>query len=158
MKYRDISGGPVVKNLPSNAGDVSSIPGQGTKIICAAGQLRPRVTIIEPEHPSVRAPQEKPVCHKWRSPCVLQLDACLPQQGTQVPQQRPSPAKKKPSERQKWSAKNTFWQISSRYEGKVKSFPHKQKLREVTPLNLPRNVERSYSSWNKKYTELWLRW
>ena len=94
MKYRDISGGPVVKNLPSNAGDVSSIPGQGTKIICAAGQLRPRVTIIEPEHPSVRAPQEKPVCHKWRSPCVLQLDACLPQQGTQVPQQRPSPAKK----------------------------------------------------------------
>ena len=28
-------GGPVVKNLPSNAGDVGSIPGQGTKILSA---------------------------------------------------------------------------------------------------------------------------
>ena len=31
--------GPVVKNTPSNAGDVSSIPGWGTKIPHAAGQL-----------------------------------------------------------------------------------------------------------------------
>ena len=29
---RDFPGGPVVKNLPSNAGDTSLIPGQGTKI------------------------------------------------------------------------------------------------------------------------------
>ena len=29
---RDFPGGPVVKNLPSNAGDAGSIPGQGTKI------------------------------------------------------------------------------------------------------------------------------
>ena len=28
----DFSGGPVVKNLPCNAGDPGSIPGQGTKI------------------------------------------------------------------------------------------------------------------------------
>ena len=28
----DFPGGPVVKNLPSSAGDVGSIPGQGTKI------------------------------------------------------------------------------------------------------------------------------
>ena len=28
---RDFPGGPVVKNLPSNAGDVGSIPGGGTK-------------------------------------------------------------------------------------------------------------------------------
>ena len=28
----DFSGGPVVKNLPSNAGDVGSSPSQGTKI------------------------------------------------------------------------------------------------------------------------------
>ena len=28
----DSSGGPVVKNLPSNAGDSGSIPGQGTRI------------------------------------------------------------------------------------------------------------------------------
>ena len=29
---RDFSGSPVVKILPSNAGDVGLIPGQGTKI------------------------------------------------------------------------------------------------------------------------------
>ena len=29
---RDFPGGPVVKNLPSNTGDVGSIPDQGTKI------------------------------------------------------------------------------------------------------------------------------
>ena len=28
----DFPGGPVVENLPSNAGDVGSNPGQGTKI------------------------------------------------------------------------------------------------------------------------------
>ena len=28
----DTPGGPVVKNLPSNAGDSGSIPGQGTRI------------------------------------------------------------------------------------------------------------------------------
>ena len=38
----DFPGGPVVKNLPSNEGDTSSIPGQGTKIPHAAGQLNPR--------------------------------------------------------------------------------------------------------------------
>ena len=32
----------MVKNLPSNAGDAGSIPGQGTKIPHAAGQLSPR--------------------------------------------------------------------------------------------------------------------
>ena len=32
-------GGPVVKNLPSNAGDEGSIPDLGTKISHAAGQL-----------------------------------------------------------------------------------------------------------------------
>ena len=31
MPSRDFPGGPVVKNLPSNAGDTGSIPGQGTK-------------------------------------------------------------------------------------------------------------------------------
>ena len=31
-KFRDFPGGLVVKNLPSNSGDVGSIPDQGTKI------------------------------------------------------------------------------------------------------------------------------
>ena len=39
-KDRDFPGGPVVKNLPSNAWDVGSIPGQGTKIPQAVGELR----------------------------------------------------------------------------------------------------------------------
>ena len=34
-------GGPVVKNLPSNVGVSSSIPGQGAKIPHAAGELSP---------------------------------------------------------------------------------------------------------------------
>ena len=39
LKYdtRDFPAGPVVKNPPSNAGDVGSIPGQGTKIPHALG-------------------------------------------------------------------------------------------------------------------------
>ena len=37
--FRDVPGGPVVKNPPSSAGDVGSIPGWGTKIPRAAGQL-----------------------------------------------------------------------------------------------------------------------
>ena len=36
-----LPGGPVVKNLPSNAGDMGSVPGGGTKIPHAVGQLSP---------------------------------------------------------------------------------------------------------------------
>ena len=36
---QDFPGGPVVKNLFSNAGDTGLIPGQGTKIPHAVGQL-----------------------------------------------------------------------------------------------------------------------
>ena len=35
----DFPGGPVVKNLPGNAGDTGLIPGQETKIPHAAEQL-----------------------------------------------------------------------------------------------------------------------
>ena len=38
---RDLPGGPVVKDLLSNAGDPSSIPGQGIEIPHAVGQLSP---------------------------------------------------------------------------------------------------------------------
>ena len=40
-EWRELPGGPVVKNLPSSAGDVGSIPDQGTKIPHALGQLSP---------------------------------------------------------------------------------------------------------------------
>ena len=46
--YWDFPGGPVVKSPPSNAEDVGSIPGRGTKIPHAAGQLSPRA--LEPAH------------------------------------------------------------------------------------------------------------
>ena len=35
----DFPGGPVVKNLPSNAGHESSLPGRGAKIPPVVGQL-----------------------------------------------------------------------------------------------------------------------
>ena len=43
----DFSGGPVVKNPPSNVGDAGSISGQGPKIPYAKGQLSLRA--LEPE-------------------------------------------------------------------------------------------------------------
>ena len=38
----------MVKNPPSNSGDTGSIPGQGTKIPCAVGQLSRDA--LEPMH------------------------------------------------------------------------------------------------------------
>ena len=48
MGSRDFPGGPVVKNPPSNVGDMGSIPGQGAKIPHAMGQLSPHATTREP--------------------------------------------------------------------------------------------------------------
>ena len=47
MSFRDFPGGPVVKNPPCNAGDAGLIPGQGTKISHAAGQLSLHATTTE---------------------------------------------------------------------------------------------------------------
>ena len=44
----DFPGGPVIKNMPCNKGDVGSIPGQGTKIPRAVEQLSPRATAAVP--------------------------------------------------------------------------------------------------------------
>ena len=44
---RDFPGGPVVKNPPYNARDMGSIPGWGTRIPHAAGQLSPHTTATE---------------------------------------------------------------------------------------------------------------
>ena len=48
-------GGPLVKNLPSNAGDVGWIPGWGTKIPLATGQLPALESLL-----ATRAPVQKP--------------------------------------------------------------------------------------------------
>ena len=55
--FRDFSGGPGVKNLPSNSGDVDSVPGWGTKIPLAKGQISPHSATIEPMRPEACTPQ-----------------------------------------------------------------------------------------------------
>ena len=49
-KKRDFPGGPVSKNLPSNAGDTGLIPGQETKIPHAVGQLSLLPQLKNPMH------------------------------------------------------------------------------------------------------------
>ena len=52
-KNWDFPGGPVVRQPSCNAGDASLIPGQGTEIPHAAGQLSPHCTTREkPTHRS----------------------------------------------------------------------------------------------------------
>ena len=53
---RDFPGGLVIKSPPSNAGDVGSAPGQGTKGPQAVGQLRLNATTAESEHCNQRSP------------------------------------------------------------------------------------------------------
>ena len=53
----DFPGCLVVKNLPTNAGDVNSIPDQGTKIPHAREQLSPQATTTEPMCSEACAPQ-----------------------------------------------------------------------------------------------------
>ena len=47
----------MVRNPPSNAGGAGSIPGQGTKIPHAMGQLSPRAATTEPTCSGAHAPQ-----------------------------------------------------------------------------------------------------
>ena len=54
---RNFTGGQVVKNPPSNAGDADSIPGQGTKIPHVAGQISPCAATTEPTCSGACAPQ-----------------------------------------------------------------------------------------------------
>ena len=63
----DFPGGPVVKNLPSNAEDVGLIPGQGTKIPHAAGQL------------SLHAITREKLTRCNERLCMLQQRSCVPQ-------------------------------------------------------------------------------
>ena len=57
----DFCSGPLVKNLLAKAGDKGSIPGPGTKILHALGQLSTCPTTTELMPPRACAPkQEKP--------------------------------------------------------------------------------------------------
>ena len=101
----------MVKNLPSNAGDTGLIPGQGTRIAHAVGQLSPCARTTElaglseralmlqttkPTHSGAHVPQlerenlytmtrEKPIHCNQRSH--------MPQRRSHVPQLRPDAAK-----------------------------------------------------------------
>ena len=61
---RDFTGGPVVKNLPSNAGDEGSVPGWGTKIPHAVGQLA-RMPQLESPHRSEERRVGKECRSRW---------------------------------------------------------------------------------------------
>ena len=54
-RHRNFPGGPVVKNLPPNARDKGSSPGQGTKIPHALGQLSLYATTTELMHHNKRS-------------------------------------------------------------------------------------------------------
>ena len=69
----------MVKNLPCNAGDVGSIPNQGTKIPHAVEQLSPRATITEP---------------RCLSPCATTRESVYPKERLRMTQLRPKAAKK----------------------------------------------------------------
>ena len=58
----DFPGAPVVKNLPCNAGDGGSIPGEGTKIPHGLEQLGPCARTTE------TAPQPESLCTALKHP------------------------------------------------------------------------------------------
>ena len=67
-KDRDFPGGPVVKNLSCNAGDLGSIPGWGTKDPNTMGQISPNTEPmqacrlqLERSLPTCR--MKDPTCH-----------------------------------------------------------------------------------------------
>ena len=64
---KDFPGGPVVKNLPYNARDAGSKPGQGTKIPHAAGQLSLHATTTD-----LHASTREPASCKLQSPHALE--------------------------------------------------------------------------------------
>ena len=86
-KCQDFPGGPVVKNPPASTGDVGWIPGRGTKIPHALGQLRPRTTTTEPTCPGARMPQLE------RSPQATAKSPCHNKR-SRMPQLRPKKKKK----------------------------------------------------------------
>ena len=57
--WSDFLGGPVVTNLPCNAGDAGSIPGQETRILHASEQLSPCAATTESTSSGGHNPQQK---------------------------------------------------------------------------------------------------
>ena len=73
----DFPGGPVVKNPPCKVGDAGSIPGQGTKISHAMGQLSVYATATEHTHSGAYAPQLENLCAATKRSCTMQGRFCM---------------------------------------------------------------------------------
>ena len=84
MGFRDIPGGPVVKNPSCNAGDASLIPGWGIKIPHAAGQLSRQAATTELMRSVARAQQQR----------------------ARAPQLRPDAAKKEKKRKNDWASES----------------------------------------------------
>ena len=69
----------VVKNLPSNEGDVGLISSQGSKIPHAVEQLNPCTTTIEPVLYSPRSCNHRTLTPQLLSPHALTKDLHVPQ-------------------------------------------------------------------------------
>ena len=100
-KNRDSASGPVVKNLPANAGDTGYIPGPGR--LHMPGGSKPRAPqLLKPMYPeptdhNERGPHsEEPVPTPEASPCSLQVEK------THTPQWRSSTAKIQQTKSLKW--------------------------------------------------------
>ena len=68
QRLRDFPGGPVVKNLPGNAGDMGSMPGQGTEIPLASGQLSLCTATTEAACSGTRVPPPESSCTVMKTP------------------------------------------------------------------------------------------
>lgn len=68
---RDFPGGLVIKNPPRNATDAGTVPGQGTKILCALQWVSPQTSTTEPSLWSLHAATRMPVESQ-----LLSLSAC----------------------------------------------------------------------------------
>ena len=78
---RDFPDGPVVKNPPYNTGDLGLIPGQGTKIPYATGQLSPVPLNESPRACKLQSPR---TTTRERKPTLLNEDPlCLNEDLTQ---------------------------------------------------------------------------
>ena len=58
----------MVKNLPSNAGDVGSVPGQGTEVPHVSEQLSLSTITTEPKHPGACVPPLESPCAATKTP------------------------------------------------------------------------------------------
>ena len=69
--WKDFPGGPVVKTLPSNTGDMGSIPGWGTKIPHAVGCGQK----LKKKKDMKMAYKHTKICsiHSWYEQCELKL-------------------------------------------------------------------------------------